>query len=293
MSSFLNSFKTGLKYIRRSRFLTFSSVFSMTVSLFLFAVFLAVAVFSHYVLKDLEGKAQITVFFKPATAEDSILVLEKSLRGRPEVERTKYVSQNDALKIYLGQHQNDPTLLESVSSNLLPPSLEIKARKLGYLGDLANELRQRTDVDEVIFFKDVVETFQKWASIFRAAAFSLVFLLLTVSMIVVLLAVGVSVKIRAEEIEIMRLVGATDGQVIGPFLWQGILYGLTASFLSLLCFLGLVGFLLPTIKFLVSSTSMSKEFIWITSSLLVSHLLLGPVLGALSSFLAVKKYLKL
>lgn len=293
MSNFSKSFRTGIKYIRRSRFLTLSSVFSMSVSLFLFLSLMTVVVFSHFVIKGLEDRAQITVFFKPTTAESEILSLAENFKQRPEVEKIKYVSQSDALKIYLGQHQNDPTLLESVSSNLLPASLEIKAKKLGSLESLASEIRQIKSVDEVVFFKDVVETFQKWAAIFRLVSFSLGALMLIVSLLVVLLAVGVSVKIRADEIEIMRLVGATDSQVVAPFLWQGALYGFLASFISLLGFLLLVGLAAPTLRFVVASITIDKEFTWAFVGLLVFHLVLGPFLGVTSGLLGVKKYLKL
>lgn len=293
MSNFSKSFNTGIKYIRRSRFLTVSSVFSMSVSLFLFLSLMAAVVFSHFVLRGLEEQAQITVFFKPTTVEAAILSFEEGFKKRPEVEKIKYVSQSEALKIYLGQHQNDPTLLESVSSNLLPASLEIKAKKLSSLESLAMEIRQMDSVDEVVFFKDVVETFQKWADIFRIVSLSLVALMLIVSLLVVLLAVGVSVKIRADEIEIMRLVGATDGQVIVPFLWQGTIYGLLSSIISLLIFLLLVGLLSPSVRFIISSITIDNKFTWALVGLLVSHLFLGPLLGIFSGLMGVKKYLKL
>jgi len=293
MSSFLKSLKTGAKYIRRSRFLTMSCVFSMTFSLFLSLAFVTAVVVSHYVLKGLEEKAQITVFFKPSTPENSILSLQKELSAREEVEKVSYVSQEDALKIYLGQHQNDPTLLESVSSNILPASLEIKSKKLTSLEALASDLRKRDGVDEVIFFKDVVDTFGRWALVLRVAGLSLVAVMLLVSMLTVLLAVGVSVKIRADEIEIMRLVGATDSQVTTPFLWQGALYGFISSLVSFIFFAVIIAFSYPALKSVFSSMPHFAELNLSLAAVGVLHFFLGPMLGIFSSFLGVKKYLKL
>lgn len=293
MSSFSRSLKAGVKYMRRSRFLTVSCVFSMTFSLLLSLAFTATVVFSHFVIEGLEEKAQITIFFKPTTAEGIILSLQKELSSRPEVERVNYVSQEEALKIYLGQHQSDPTLLESVSSNILPASLEIKTKKLESLQTLAASLRERSDVDEVVFFKDVVDTFARWTLAFRVAGLSLVLVMLLVSLLVVLLAVGVSVKIRAEEIEIMRLVGATDGQVTAPFLWQGVLYGLISSLTSFLLLAVILALALPPLAPLFASVTLSAQISVYLAAVGVAHFFLGPTLGILSSFLGVKKYLKL
>lgn len=293
MSSFSKTLKTGIKYIHRNRFLTISCVFSMTFSLFLFLVFVTAVVFSHFVLKGLEEKAQVTVFFKPSTAEVQILSLQKTLTSRAEIESVKYVSQDEALKIYLGQHQNDPTLLESVNSNILPASLEIKTRKLASLETLADELRKLGGVDEVVFFKDLVNTFGRWALLLRVYGMCLVAIMLLVSMITVLLAVGVSVKVRADEIEIMRLVGATDSQVTAPFLWQGTLYGLFSSVISLLLFSIVLVFVYPAIKSIIPSGLQTRELTVSLAAIIAVNLFLGPMLGIFSGFLGVKKYLRL
>lgn len=287
------SFKTGIKYIRRNRFLTVSCVFAMSVSLFLSLVLVSSMVFSHFLLLGLEEKAQITVFFKTDTSESAILSLREDLTSRKEVEKVTYVSQEDALKIYLGQHQNDPTLLESVSSSILPASLEIKARKLASLDGLTSELRQRADVDEVVFFKDVVDTFQRWTSMLRITGLALVLIMLLVSLLVVLLSIGISVKIRADEIEIMRLVGATDFQVTSPFLWQGIIYGFISSLISFLIFAAVVAVSYPAFKFAVSSIPISRDLMPFMVFLIGVHFVFGPFFGVLSSLLGVKKYLKL
>lgn len=265
----------------------------MTFSLFLFLSFVTAAVFSQFILKGLEQKAQITAFFKPTTSEDSILSLQKELSSRPEIESVKYVSQEDALKIYLGQHQSDPTLLESVSSNILPASLEIKTKKLVSLEAVASDLRRRGDVDEVIFFKDVVDVFSKWVLVLRVSGLSLVVIMLLVSMITVLLAVGVSVKIRADEIEIMRLVGATDSQVAAPFLWQGVFYGLISSITSFLLFGVVAAFTYPVLNSVFSSVTQAQELAISLLVVGVACFFLGPLLGIFSGFLGVKKYLKL
>lgn len=294
------SLQTGLLYLRRNRFLTATCLFVMTVSFLVTLSFAFSFVATNSFFKMLSAKAQITVFFKTNTPEATLLDFKSQLEKVASVESVNYVSQAEALKIYLGQHQNNPALLELVSSNILPASLEIKTRDLASLSNLASELRQSPDVDEVVFFKDVVENFRRLTLIFQILGLSLAGLMVLISMLVVLLAVGISVKIRADEMEIRRLVGASDAQVAWPFLWQGISYGLISSWLSLiifsLVFLLLRPYLLSFYQEMnlppLSSNFFSSDY-YTYYLVIFLHLLFGPVLGLVSSLMGVKKYLRL
>jgi len=286
------SFATSIRYIKRNRFLTLACVFVMSLSLLVFLSFAAASLYSNFILKSLEDRAQLTVFFKNTTPEAEILNLKKDLEADNKIEKVNYVSQDEALKIYLGQHQNEPTLLETVSANILPASLEIKTKKIPALNVLAESLKQREDVDEVVFFRDIVETFRRWTLILRVIGISFSVLMLLTSFLAVLLAVGISVKIRADEIEIMRLVGATDTQVIRPFLWQGSIYGLVSSLASLTTFLLVVLISKSGLDSALKSLSLGREPVLYLTILFIFHLLLGPFLGLTSAFFGVKKYLK-
>lgn len=291
MFSWGRSLKTGIRYIKRNRFLTLACIFVMSLSFLVSLSFALSLVFTNSLLKNLEAKAQVTVFFKTSTPEDEILSIKKDLEAGPLVEKVKYVSQADALKIYLGQHQNNPALLESVTSSILPASLEVKARDIGSLNEVAERVSQNKSVDEVVFFKDVIESFRRWSLVFKIIGFCLAFLMITISLLVVLLAVGISVKIRADEIETMRLLGATDAQVTWPFLWQGSFYGLFSSLVSLVAFVIVLALTHDYWNFVNTSLDLGKDYLFY-SLVIIAHLFFGPGLGMLSGFLAVKKYLR-
>lgn len=307
MSKGLWSLKAGWKYIRRSRFLTLTCLFVMTASFLVTLFFTFSLITTNLFLKSLSGKAQITVFFKTQVGEPRILELKSQLENQIFIEKVSYVSQTEALKIYLGQHQNDPSLLESVSSNILPASLEIKTKDLASLEPLASEFKRKEEVDEVVFFKDVVENFRNLNFVFQIVGLALAGLMILISLLTVLLGVGISVKIRADEIETRRLVGATDAQVIWPFLWQGLIYGLASSLISLVVFLLIITgvFILwrpPGASFLsgvgLTGTIFTKDLFgtsgyWPYLLAVWGHLLFGPILGFLSSYFGVKKYLRL
>lgn len=291
MFSWGRSFKTGIRYIKRNRFLTLACIFVMSLSFLVSLSFALSLVFTNSLLRSLESKAQVTVFFKTPTPEEEILAIKKDLEASPLLEKVKYVSQVEALKIYLGQHQNNPALLESVSSNILPASLEIKTRNIGSLNEVADKVSQNKSVDEVVFFKDVIESFRRWSLVFKIVGFCLAFLMIAISLLVVLLAVGISVKIRADEIETMRLLGATDVQVTLPFLWQGSFYGFFSSLVSLVALLAVLILTHNYWNFIKTNLDLSPDYP-LYLLVIVAHLFFGPGLGTLSGFLAVKKYLR-
>lgn len=286
--------KTGFKYVVRNRFLTFSSLFAMGVSLFLTIGLAAGFWLTHLTLKSLEARAQITAFFKPETPAEKILAFHQELSRRREVESVDYVSQEAALKIFLGQPQNDPTLLESVSSQILPASLEIKTRRLEFLDKIAAEIKALPEIDDVVYFKDVVRNFSRWAVTLRILGLVFVTLVLAVSLLVVFLSVGVAVKIRAEEIEILRLLGATDRQVALPFLWQGGLYGLAAAGFSLLIFALVLILIWPQLRLILFSLRIDGNVFWSgLAGLALGHFFAGPFLCGLASAFGLRKYLRL
>lgn len=305
----LGSFKSGLKYIRRSRFLSLACLFVLTSSFLVTLFFTFSFITSSLYFKALAHKAQISVYFKTTTGEPQILELKKQLESRPAVERVSYISQVEALKIYLGQHQNNPALLESVSSNILPASLEINTKDLSSLELLAAEFKQKEEVDEVVYFKEVVDSFSNLSLALQIIGFTLASLMILNSLFTVFLGVGISVKIRADEIETRRLVGATDSQVIAPFLWQGVIYGFVSSIISLVIFfiilLAASVIWRPVLASFLSQAGIAGAVIesrwlinvssgyWLYTLTVVGQLIFGPLLGFVSSYLGVKKYLRL
>ncbi len=290
---------------RRTPYQAVASVFMIFMTLFVLAIFLILAGGLTSLLSYFETKPQLTVFFKDDKNKESIDALIQNLQTTGKVSTYQYISKDQALAIYREQNKNDPLLLEMVTADILPSSLEISAISPKYLVELAELTKKDSGIDEVVFQKDVVDTLVSWTSTIRKSgaifmiflAFSTIFILLT--------SVGMKIALKKEEIEILRLVGATTWYIRRPFIYEGIVYGLIGATLAWFIVSGLILYLSPFVtSFLKGIPALSlmqinslNIIIWpptifIFFILLVVLLLSGFLIGLIGSSLAVSRYLK-
>ena len=187
--------------------------------------------------------------------------------------------------------------MESVTSSILPASLEVRAKDLSDLPKLADEFNQLDGVEEVRFFADVIGRFKKFSNITYSIGFALVFLFFVISYSVIISTLRTTINSKGTELAIMKLVGATNAYVKMPLIYQGIFYGVVSSFLSgallvlAILSMGHFGFV-PTsfgLGFLPGLVMSPLFFAFILWFILVFS---GMILGYLGSVFAVKRYLK-
>ncbi|MFH1389097.1 MAG: permease-like cell division protein FtsX [Patescibacteria group bacterium] len=286
-------FKFAISNIVKSRWFTVASVLVMTFTFFMLSSFISVGVISRDVLKYLETQAQITVFFKDSFLEDDILKIKSDLELDPDIQSVGYTSKQEALDSYIGEHQNDPLLLESLTRDIFPASLDIRARDIRYLPEVVKKFEGNPDVEEVVYYKDAITTFKKFSDIIKYGGIAMVTLLLLTSIITVLLTIGSSIYIRNDEIAVMRLVGGSSWFIRGPFIIQGLIYGVVAAFISQIVFTIIVSVLGGDIALLFKGIPVvNLNFVYL---LIVfgTQLLFGALLGFVGSMFAVKRYLKI
>lgn len=296
MSNLTESFSLANQYLRRNLFLTVTAVLVMSLTFFTTSLFLGAGAVANTLINYLESKAQITVFFRNDTPLEKIMAIKGNLESSDKVLEVSYVSQDDALKIYLGQHQNEPALLESITANIFPASLEIRAKVLTDLPPLAKDLEGKEGVEEVVYFKDVLETFRQGTASVRFVGLLLIGLLALISTLITLITIGMTIYSRGEEIEVMRLVGATEGYIRLPFILQGASYGVLAALLSSLIFLLCLPLALPSLERLMVGLPLGLLRLPVRDplfllQLFLAELVFGIALGVLGSVSAIRKYL--
>jgi cell division transport system permease protein len=284
--------KTAWTHIRRSPYQSAAAVSTMSLTFFVAAMFFLAAVGFQSVLTEFEKQPQITAFFADSKSEEEIRLLDEKLKTTGKVDKTVYVSKQDAYKIYQEQNKNDPLLLEMVTADILPASLEISAKDPSDLQQLATIVNEEQGIEDVIYQKEVIDTLISWTRGIRLVGVGLVSILLLVSLLVLLTVISMKIALKRKEIEILILLGATGWYIRWPFILEGGIYGLIASFLawgasyaSLLW----VGPYLQSFIAGISAFSFSPLFM---ITLLGGMILLGFLLGALGSLMAIGRYLK-
>jgi cell division transport system permease protein len=221
--------------LRRTPYQSVGAVFMIFVTIFVTAIFLLAALGSSSLLSYLESKPQLTVFFKDEKDKTSIDGLMQKLKSTGKTSNISFISKEQALAIYKQQNKNDPLLLEMVTADILPASLEVSAVSPKYLFELSEIVKKEQGIDEVIYQKDVVDTLISWTNTVRKIGSIFIIFLVISTLFIILTSIGMKIAYRKEEIEILKLVGATTWFIKKPFIQEGIIYGLLGSNIAWVC----------------------------------------------------------
>jgi cell division transport system permease protein len=282
--------ETAWHHVRRSPYQSLAAILIMVVTFLTISVFSLLIVGSHQIISYFESKPQVTAFFKDEAKKEDIDSLRSQLEATGKVATIKYVSKDQALAIYKEQNKNDPLLLELVTADILPASLEISTYNIDDLGQIANTLKPLPIVQEVVYQKDVVTTLESWTTAVRRIGLALIIILAGVSMFIMTTIIGIKIAQKREEIEIMRLIGATNWYISWPFLYEGMLYGILGAGIG--WFISTVGLLslMPTLQSFLQGIPIfpiNPVFLLVQ---LIGEILLAIFLGMVSSMLAVRRY---
>lgn len=256
-------------------------------------------------LTELRNRIDINVTFITTASEEDILNIKHTLETLPEVSLVTYVSREEALEAFKLRHANDQNILaalEELGDNPLGAVLNIKARDPSQYASVADFLEGSnalssgglTIIDRINYFQNR-EAIDKLTRVINSAdtlGSTLTLFLVIVSVIIAFNTIRLTIYIAKDEISVMRLVGASTSYIQGPFVVVGIIYGLVAGILTLLILLPLTYWLGDAMQnFLIGFnvfTYYLRHFLEIALLVLVS----GVLIGAFSSILATRKYLK-
>lgn len=288
----MKSYKTAWKHIRRSPYQALAAVLIMLLTFLSISVFTFLVLGSSKVISYFESRPRVTAFFKDEAKQADVDALVSMLKQGDKVSSIRYVSKEEALKIYRDMNKDNPLLLDLVTADVLPASLDISTNRIEDLTSVSDVLKNSPLVDKVIYQKDLVATLTTWTSAVRKIGVVIIAVLASVSIFIMATIIGFKISQKREEIEIMRLLSATKWYVRWPFILEGVFYGVTGAIL---------GWLIASAG-LVYATPFLKEFMhgipllpvsWIfLLELLIAELLVAVFLGWFSSFLAVLRYLK-
>ena len=301
----------GIVGFVRNGFISLSAILMMTIMSFMLVNIMISNAAMTATLQDLTNKVDVTVYFKTNATDDQVQETRKSLEALPEVASVSYVSREQALADFRERHQNDQLTiqaLDELGGNPLGASLEIRAKQTSQYESIAQYLEAQQDsqsaaglaIDKVNFYQNktaidrltaIIDTSEK-NGIAKTAFLAICALL------IVLNTIRLAIYTARDEIGVMNLVGAGRWYVRGPFMIAGVLYGVVSSVVVLILLYPILLYrpvligLDPTTELLFGSFNSfehySGHFLLFFSVLMAT----GIALGALSSYLAVRRYLR-
>jgi len=292
--------KAGWLSFWRQGGLTLATCFILVMAISLVGFLFLLNDLNNYAVSSLQAKVDISVYFKKDSQEADILKIKDEVAAIPEVQSVEYVSRENALANFMEKHQNDSVLIESITEigeNPLLASLNIKAWQFdqyGKVSDFLAGLGQDSIVEKIDYFqrRPIIERVSMLTSAIKTTGMALGIILSVIAILITFNTIRLAIFSQKDEIGIQRLVGASDWFIRGPFLVQGTLAGIFAALVSFFLFALFCWVLSPKIEFLFSDLNLFSIFLanfWILFFLQIS---VGIFLGAFSSLIAIRKYLR-
>lgn len=284
--------KTAGKYIRRSPYQALSATMIMTLTFFAISIFSALTVVSMNLIDYFETRPQLTVFFKDTAENTQIQDLQRQLVATGRTSHVTFISKEEALEIYKNINKDEPELVELVTADILPASLEVQAHNPEDLKGLAGVVGSSEFVDRIVFQEEIVDTLISWTNAFRLIGLGIITIMITVSIFVIVTIIGIKITARREEIEIMRLIGASNWFIRTPFLVEGVIYGVMGAMIGWLAAYGILFYTTPILETFLRGVPVFPIPPLTIVQILGAELVIALFLGVFASYIAVLRYLK-
>lgn len=299
-TTFKRIINTAVVSLWRNRWLSLASTLVMVITLIIISVFVSLSIVANKVTTELQDKIDMAAYIEDNVSEDQVFELQKLLTRREDVLSVYYVSKKEALERWKARNQEDENLRDIISEddNPLPRSLEIKTEDPEDLEEIASLLEDQSYsplIKELSYRKnkDVVERLSRIAYFISVFGWSLSAVFILISILVIYNTVRLTIFARSEEIEIMRLVGASSGYVRGPFLLEGVAYGIVGTIISSTILYFAFQLIMPWARSYLGGFDVGSGYLGVSFWLVVvMQLGVGIVLGALCSMFAIKKHLE-
>jgi len=292
--------KSGWTGFRRNSGLSLATVFIMVMAISLVTSLFLLQKTTGYLVTALSEKVDMAVYFNEEPSTDEIDVIQKELTGLPEIKSLQYISKEEALAKFIARHQNEDVIMESieeVGGNPLLASLNIKAFEATQYAAISSfidsasfkDLISKVDYSEK---KPAIDKMFSLTSTISNTGIGLSIVLAIVAVLIAFNTVRIAIYNSRDEIETMRLVGASNWFIRGPFLVQGMIGGLLAVLITFLVFGITLWFLSPKIDMIIPGLNLFSYFFGSFLVVIALQLAAGVGLGACASWLAMRKHLK-
>ncbi len=304
MITFWRVFKSGFRNTFRHAWLSTAATAIMVITLLIMTFFAFSIVFVRTQLAEVKQKIDLSLFITDDATQDNIQALQAKVLTVNGVKSVEYVSKTDALKRLEASSSEGQKLAKSASDigNPLPASLEVKLENVEQIGQINQQIKALPEgsiiTDTSLDSRDenrkgVIENVIKISNGIARVGGVLSLVFLVVALLVIFNTIRMAIFTRREEIEIMKLVGATKWFIRGPFIVEGSLYGVFGAVIATVILIPLSRAITPFLVDKLNAGSTLATFGGNFYLVVLGMLGLGILIGAVSSWLAISRHLKL
>lgn len=298
--AFKRIFRTGWLNFKRNSYLSFGTTGIMALVLLLFSGLMVLNYVSSQIVVGLQDKIDISVYFKNDASEDQVLSVKQDLASLPAVASVMYISKDQALIDFKTKHAGEALIQQSLAEladNPLQSSLNIKAKDSTQYAGIVTFLegnKFRSVVDKINFYENeaVINKVESISSGVGNWGLILTLILAFIAIMVTFNTIRLTIYNQKSEIEIMRLVGGSNWHIKAPYLIEGALYGIFASAIAIVIFYPMLWFVSSKASVLIPGISLIGYFVSNVFEFVPLIFFLGIALGIISSYIAIRRFLK-
>jgi cell division transport system permease protein len=298
--------RSGFVGFWRNGFVSFSSVLVMVITLFVITSTMFLSALLGTALQEIKNKVDINVYFVRTAPEEDILALKKTLETLPEVKTpVEYISRDQALENFRKRNENDELTLQALDElgdNPLGAALNIRAKEPSQYEGIAEFLKSRGTlskdgtniIDKVNYYqnKTAIDALTRMINSANKLGFIITIVLLIISIIITYNTIRLAIFMSKDEIGVMRLVGASKMYIRGPFIVSGAMYGVVSALFVLIFFFPVTLYIGNMTEQFFLGLNLFTYYTHNFPQIFIIVLLSGIAIGSFSSFLAVRRHLK-
>lgn len=281
--------------LRRNITLTLASILTVFVSLSLVGVAFLTRQGVQNATQRWQGGVEFIVFLQPTATEDQIASVQQTLDESPQVATVDFIDQDEAYAEFTDLFADSPEMVQSVTPEILPPSFRVepKDKNVDVIRALGSTFETMSGVKQVVFAAEAIRTLQDFSRLLSLGLFSGALVLLGAAVLLILNAIRMAMFARRREIEVMKLVGATNWFIRVPFMVEGLVQGLVGALLAIPAVVLIINFIeskltnTETINLFQGFAVHSSEQVGVSILLLA----VGCAVGVIGSFVAVTRFL--
>lgn len=308
LTKFKRILRSGFVNFWRNGFVTVASILVMTVTLFVMGSLIFVDAMLDSSLSQIQEKVDVNVYFTLDATDEEMQFVKQKVEALPEVTFVEHISQEQALENFkeLRLSEGDEVslqALEELEENPLAARLNIRAAETDQYETIATYIESeevlpssgRDVIDKVNFFQneEAINTLSSIINSVDRLSLVTIVIFVLISILIVFNTIRLAIYTAREEIEVMQLVGASRRYIRGPFIVEGIMYGVVSALVALVLFYPVTLSIGPFTEMFFGSTNAFDYYVDNFAQMFLVLILVGMGLGAVSSWLATKKYLKL
>lgn len=299
-------FKSGFVSFLRNKTVSLSSVGILTTTLIIIGVFFFFRGIFDYSLNQVRNKVDIKIYFKLDAEDSQILDIKNRIKTLPEVQSIELVTAEQSLTDFQEKHSNDPVTLQALAeldTNPFGAMLTVFAKDTNSYDYISNTLSSESDflgesysaIDKINYFelKPTIDRLNNMIRLFNSIGYWVTLLFLVISSLIIFNTIRLSIFIYKEEIAVMKLVGASNMHIRGPFLVESSIYAVISSLLAMIFFFPTTFYLAKNTIDFFSGLDIFQYYLQNFFVLFLLLLIISLLLATFSSLLAIRRYLKI